>query len=56
MSKKQVVILGITLILIGTIVMGLLRNNEYGHLIGGLIIGAGGGCMAVLTSPKKSEH
>lgn len=54
-SRKKIVIVGITLIILGMIIMALLKDNEYGHLIGGLVVGAGGGCMSVLFSTKKDE-
>lgn len=55
MSKNQFIKLGIALIILGTIVMWLLNSYEHGQLIGGLIIGAGGGCLAVITAPKNSK-
>ncbi len=35
------------------ILMVLLKENEYGNLIGSLVAGAGGGCLSILFSSKK---
>ncbi|WP_339755630.1 hypothetical protein [uncultured Winogradskyella sp.] len=54
-TRKKIVIVGVVLIILGMILMGLLKDNEYGHLIGGLVVGAGGGCLSVLFSPKTDK-
>lgn len=41
--------------ILGTILMVLLKDNEYGHLIAGLVIGAGGGALSVLFTSKKED-
>ncbi|BAO77241.1 hypothetical protein [Winogradskyella sp. PG-2] len=54
-TRKIVIIVGVILMILGSVLMGLLRDYKYGHLIAGLVIGADGGSLSVLFAPKKDE-
>ena len=55
MNRKGFIIIGAVLFIIGMILMIVLDDTDYGNFIGGLVIGAGIGCLSVLFSPKTDK-
>ena len=54
MSRKQIIItIGILFIIAGVLVIVLLKDNEYKHMIGGGSIGGGIGLLSVVFRNKK---
>jgi hypothetical protein len=52
MNRKGFVYIGTGLVILGMVSMIILNDTDYGNFIGGLIIGAGIGCLSVLFSKK----
>ena len=54
-SKKRVVAIGFVLVIIGVVMMYLMKDKENGHLISGLVVGAGGGLLSALVATKNKK-
>lgn len=55
MNRKSFIILGALLFIVGMILMIILDDTDYGNFIGGIIIGAGVGCLSVMFTSKKEK-